>query len=114
MNIGDVHGVDLLLLVLHLLSEALLVGEGVRQSVAVTHLAKPGVVVVVMMVVVLMVMPVLVMIEVVLVETMIIWQRSSKVLGWKSSRFFSSFDTYVTAAAVETLGRLGWPGLRLG
>ena len=51
MNIGDVYGADLLLLVLHLLSEALLVGEGVRQSVAVTHLAKPGVVVVVMMMV---------------------------------------------------------------
>ena len=48
MNIGDVYGGDLLLLVLHLLSEALLVGEGVRQSVAVTHLAKPGVVVVLM------------------------------------------------------------------
>ena len=79
MNIGDVFGADLLLL-LHLLSEALLVGEGVRQSVAVTHLAKPGVVVV------MMVMPVLVMIEVVVVETMMIWQRSSKVLGWKSSR----------------------------
>ena len=79
MNIGDVSGADLLLLV-HLLSEALLVGEGVRQSVAVTHLAKPGVVVV------MMVMPVLVMIEVVVVETMMIWQRSSKVLGWKSSR----------------------------
>ena len=80
MKIGDVCGADLLLLVLHLLSEALLVGEGVRQSVAVTHLAKPGVVVV------MMVMPVLVMIEVVVVETMMIWQRSSKVLGWKSSR----------------------------
>ena len=79
MNIGDVSGADLLLLV-HLLSEALLVGERVRQSVAVTHLAKPGVVVV------MMVMPVLVMIEVVVVETMMIWQRSSKVLGWKSSR----------------------------
>ena len=65
MNIGDVHGVDLLLLVLHLLSEALLVGEGVRQSVAVTHLAKPGVVVVVMILVVgvvVVVMVVLVMI----------------------------------------------------
>ena len=79
MNIGDVSGADLLLLV-HLLSEALLVGEGVRQRVAVTHLAKPGVVVV------MMVMPVLVMIEVVVVETMMIWQRSSKVLGWKPSR----------------------------
>ena len=79
MNIGDVSGADLLLLV-HLLSEALLVGERVRQRVAVTHLAKPGVVVV------MMVMPVLVMIEVVVVETMMIWQRSSKVLGWKSSR----------------------------
>ena len=79
MNIGDLSGADLLLLV-HLLSEALLVGEGVRQSVAVTHLAKPGVVVV------MMVMPVLVLIEVVVVETMMIWQRSSKVLGWKSSR----------------------------
>ena len=41
MNIGDVYESDLLLLVLHLLSEALLVGEGVRQSVAVTHLAQP-------------------------------------------------------------------------
>ena len=88
MNIGDVFGADLLLL-LHLLSEALLVGERVRQSVAVTHLAKPGVVVVMMVVVlmvVMVVMPVLVMIEVVVVETMMIWQRSSKVLGWKSSR----------------------------
>ena len=87
MNIGDVSGADLLLLV-HLLSEALLVGEGVRQRVAVTHLAKPGVVVVVMMMVVVLmvVMLVLVMIEVVVVETMMIWQRSSKVLGWKSSR----------------------------
>ena len=50
---------------LHLLSEALLVGEGVRQSVAVTHLAKPGVVVVVMILVVgvvVVVMVVLVMI----------------------------------------------------
>ena len=90
MNIGDVSGADLLLFV-HLLSEALLVGEGVRQRVAVTHLAKPGVVVVVMMMVVVLmvvmvVMPVLVMIVVVVVETMMIWQRSSKVLGWKSSR----------------------------
>ena len=88
MNIGDVSGADLLLLV-HLLSEALLVGERVRQSVAVTHLAKPGVVMVMMVVVlmvVMVVMPVLVMIVVVVVETMMIWQRSSKVLGWKSSR----------------------------
>ena len=61
MNIGDVSGADLLLLV-HLLSEALLVGEGVRQRVAVTHLAKPAVVVVVEILVVVVVMLVLVMI----------------------------------------------------
>ena len=73
MNIGDVFGAYLLLLVLHLLSEALLVGEGVRQSVAVTHLAKPGVVVVVeilMVAVVLMVM-ILVVVVVMLVLVMI-------------------------------------------
>ena len=82
MNIGDVSGADLLLFV-HLLSEALLVGEGVRQRVAVTHLAKPGVVVVVMML--------LVMMMVVLVETMMIWQQSSKVLGWKPSRLTMNY-----------------------
>ena len=71
MNIGDVYGADLLLLVLHLLSEALLVGEGVRQSVAVTHLAKPGVVVVVMMVVVVMIVMILVVVVVMLVLVMI-------------------------------------------
>ena len=71
MNIGDVFGAYLLLLVLHLLSEALLVGEGVRQSVAVTHLAKPGVVVVVMMEVVVMIVMILVVVVVMLVLVMI-------------------------------------------
>ena len=74
MNIGDVFGADLLLFV-HLLSEALLVGEGVRQSVAVTHLAKPGVVVVVeilMVAVVLMVMILVVVVKVVLVVLVVI------------------------------------------
>ena len=74
MNIGDLSGADLLLLVLHLLSEALLVGERVRQRVAVTHLAKPGVVVVVevlIFAVVLMVMILVVVVVMMVVLAMI-------------------------------------------
>ena len=72
MNIGDVYGADLLLLVLHLLSEALLVGEGVRQSVAVTHLAKPGVVVVVEILMVAVVLMVMILVVVVVVVMMVV------------------------------------------
>ena len=72
MNIGDVYESDLLLLMLHLLSEALLVGEGVRQSVAVTHLAKPGVVVVVGILVVVVVLMVMILVVGVVVVVMVV------------------------------------------